>query len=172
MRAATSGGTGGVDVQDPDGLAGALARDAELQARDVDAGVAEDRADPAHHARLIEVARDQEMAFGDRVEQELVELDHAEVPAADERAGRGVTLGADDDLDAHEVHEVLLEHGALRGHGDLPRAFAMRSALTGVTSSEEPGRSAPTSAATRIGRWLLSPTSPCVWMRTSRSAPG
>ena len=73
-----------VDVHEHGRLA-PLAHERQLHARDVDAGLAEQVADRAHHAGLIVVVDQQRRTLGDRLEHEVVDAHDAGLVAVEER---------------------------------------------------------------------------------------
>ena len=70
----------------------------DVHVGDVDAGVAQDRADPADHAGAVVVAHDEHVVGRRHVDGVVVDRDDAGLaPQADERAGEGVAAAPDAD---------------------------------------------------------------------------
>src|SRR5918999_5477361 len=90
---------------------------ADLRGLDVDGGLAEQRADPAHHAGAVGVLEQQHLALGAQVEVPAVDLDQLlHLSPAGERAGHGDRLAVRHRrAQLHDAAVVL----ALRSGGQL-----------------------------------------------------
>src|SRR5437667_6070045 len=114
-----------VDVDQGDRHA-AHALAAELEAGDVDAALAEERADPADDARHVAVVQHQDVPLGNRLHAEAVDLGQADRLGAERRAPDGRRAAGPAAPDADRVQVVARLRGAGLDHLDASLAGERR----------------------------------------------